>query len=94
MTSKRLKQYFDLLEFEESLSQSVVCDPSQHLLCESEATFDKETETATIMSARKLEEFINLIETAEKISSNDPIPPLNLPRQVMSLCHSTLGALQ
>ena len=82
MTSKRLKQYFDLLEFEESLvqSQSVVCDPSQHLLCESEATTDKETETAEIMTARKLEEFINLIETAEKISSNDPIPPLNLPR--------------
>ena len=32
------------------------------------------------MTARKLEEFINLIETAEKISNNDPIPQLNLPR--------------
>ena len=41
------------------------------------------------MTARKLEEFINLIETAEKISHNESIPPVSLPRSAQVHHHST-----
>ena len=74
MVSKKLKQYAELLSFEETISSDSY---SQHQYWRGgdQKNIVETVKTDSTMTARKLEEFINLIETAEKISITESAPP-------------------
>ena len=74
MVSKKLKQYAELLSFEETLT-TYPYSQQQPLSGGDQDNIIETVETDTTMTARKLEEFINLIETAEKISITESAPP-------------------
>ena len=79
MCSKKLLRYIELLSFEESLSNSEIVS-QQNYEADEIKDIDKRIESEVeTMTARKLEEFINLIETAEKIATCETVPTLKLP---------------
>ena len=79
MCSKKLLRYIELLSFEESLSNSEIVS-QQNYEADEIKDIDKRIESEVeTMTARKLEEFINLIETAEKIATCEAVPTLKLP---------------
>ena len=79
MCSKKLLRYIELLSFEESLSNSEIVS-QQNYEADEIKDIDKRIESEVEnMTARKLEEFINLIETAEKIATCEAVPTLKLP---------------
>ena len=79
MCSKKLLRYIELLSFEESLSNSEIVS-QQNYEADEIKDIDKRIEfEVENMTARKLEEFINLIETAEKIATCEAVPTLKLP---------------
>ena len=79
MCSKKLLRYIELLSFEESLSNSEIVS-QQNYEADEIKDIDKRIESEVeTMTARKLEEFINLIETAEKIATCEAFPTLKLP---------------